>query len=67
MPVHPPAFGFDAPPIVVLVETEEGLRFVSNVEGIAPEAMHIGLKVAVTFADTRSGHKVPVFRPAEEN
>ncbi len=67
MPVHPPAFGFDVPPIVVLVETEEGLRFVSNVEGISPEAMRIGLKVAVAFADTRGGHKVPVFRPAEEN
>jgi uncharacterized OB-fold protein len=65
MPIHPPAMGFSTPPIVVLVELEEGLRFVSNVEGVAPQDMRVGLPVTVTFAETRSGAKVPVFRPAE--
>jgi uncharacterized OB-fold protein len=66
MPIHPPAMGFSTPPIVVLVEIEEGLRFVSNVEGVAPQDMRVGLPVTVAFAETRSGAKVPVFRPAEE-
>ncbi len=66
MPMHPPAHGFDAPPIVVLVETEEGLRFVSNIEGIDPRAMKNGLKVEVAFARTKGGHQVPIFVPAEE-
>jgi len=61
MPIHPPAFGFTTPPIVVLVETEEGLRFVSNLEGMAPQDMRTGLKVEVGFAETRGGKKVPVF------
>ena len=54
------------PPIVVLVEIEEGLRLVSNVEGVAPQDMRVGMPVTVTFAETRGGAKVPVFRPAEE-
>ena len=67
MPVHPAALGFDKPPIVALVEVEEGLRFVTNVEGVAPADMRIGMPVKVAFASTRGGHKVPVFRAAEEN
>jgi len=65
LPVHPPAVGFAEPPVVVIVEVEEGLRFISNVEGVAPEAMRVGMPVEVCFAPTRGGHKVPVFRPAE--
>jgi uncharacterized OB-fold protein len=65
MPIHPPAVGFAEPPIVVLVALEEGLRFVSNVEGLAAREMRIGLPVEVGFAPTRGGRKVPVFHPAE--
>jgi uncharacterized OB-fold protein len=64
MPIHPPAIGFEAPPIVVLVETEEGLRMVSNVEGVLPQDMRIGLKVEVGFAPTTGGKMVPIFHPA---
>jgi uncharacterized OB-fold protein len=66
MPIHPAPVGFATPPIIVLVELEEGLRFVSNVEGVAPQDMRIGLAVEVGFADTRGGKKVPVFHPAKE-
>lgn len=65
VPVHPAAFGFATPPIVALVEVEEGLRFVTNVEGVDPQDMQVGLKVVVDFAPTSGGHFVPVFRPAE--
>lgn len=65
MPVHPAAFGFDQPPIVALVEVEEGLRFVTNVEGTPADQMRIGMKVEVAFATTRGGHKIPVFHAAK--
>jgi len=61
MPIHPPARGFETPPIVVLIEVEEGLRFVSNVVGVAPEDMKIGMKVKVGFAKTQGGKAAPIF------
>jgi uncharacterized protein len=60
---HPPPIGFAEPPIVVLVELEEGIRLVSNLEGVAPAELRGGLPVEVAFAPTRGGHAVPVFRP----
>jgi uncharacterized OB-fold protein len=64
MPIHPTAFGFDVPPIVALIELEEGVRLVSNVEGADPKIMKVGLPVKVAFAKTRGGHKLPIFHPA---
>ena len=64
MPVQPPAFGFDVPPIVALIELEEGIRMVSNVEGADPKTMKVGLPVKVGFAKTRGGHALPVFHLA---
>ncbi|AGH48680.1 MULTISPECIES: Zn-ribbon domain-containing OB-fold protein [Sphingomonas] len=66
MPVHPAAFGFNEPPIVALVEVEEGLRFVTNVEGVPADQMRIGMKVEVGFATTSGGNRIPVFHPAKE-
>ncbi len=63
-PVHPAAVGFAEPPVVAVVELEEGLRLVSNVEDVDPAAMQVGMQVAVAFASTRGGHQVPVFVPA---
>ena len=65
-PQHPPAFGFTAPPVVAVIELEEGFRFVSNLEGIEFEAVTPGLPVRVAFAETMGNGKVPVFRPAGE-
>lgn len=65
MPIHPPAHGFDAPPIVALVEVEEGLRFVTSIEGIDPREMKNGMAVEVAFARTKGGHQVPIFVPVE--
>lgn len=67
VPVHPPAFGFAVPPIVALIDLEEGVRLVSNVVGVAPEAMRNDIAVTVAFEPTRGGKAVPVFRPCEEN
>lgn len=64
-PLHPPAFGFKEPPIVAVIELEEGFRFVSNIEGIAFESVTAGMPVQVAFVETMNQHKVPVFRPRE--
>ena len=62
-PRHPMPYGFKALPTVVVVELEEGFRFVSNLEGIAFEDVTAGLEVEVAFVDTMGKAKVPVFRP----
>ncbi|HQR03363.1 MAG: OB-fold domain-containing protein [Proteobacteria bacterium] len=63
---HPAPHGFDAPPVVVLVELEEGVRIVSNIEGVPPERMCHGLPVMVAFVPAGEGRQVPVFRPRSE-
>jgi uncharacterized OB-fold protein len=62
-PVHPKPFGFSEPPIVALIELAEGFRLVSNLVGIAFQDVRADLPVAVEFAATQGGHRVPVFRP----
>ena len=63
IPRHPPPLGFAEAPVVVLIELEEGIRLVSNIEGVPAGEMRAGLAVEVAFAPTRGGHAVPVFRP----
>ena len=58
--VRPASFGFKESPWIILVELDEGVRFVSNLEGeTAPE---FGMRVSVEFAETSGGKAVPVFR-----
>lgn len=63
VPRHPHPFGFKEAPIVAVIQLEEGIRMVSNVVGIAPEAMQMDLPVEVGFEPTMNNHKVPVFKP----
>jgi uncharacterized protein len=65
IPRHPAPMGFAEPPIVALIELEEGIRLVSNVVDVAPEAMKGGIAVEVRFVPTRGGKAVPVFAPAK--
>lgn len=58
--VRPGSFGFKESPIVILVELEEGLRFVSNLVGSEPP--EIGDAVEVDFEKTSGGKAVPVFK-----
>lgn len=64
IPIHPPSIGFAAPPIVALIDLEEGVRIVSNLVGIEYEKVTNGMKVEVEFEPTSGGHQVPVFRAA---
>lgn len=49
----------EEPANLALIDLDEGFRMMSRVEGIAPEAVAIGMRVRV-----RAGREVPVFEPA---
>jgi uncharacterized OB-fold protein len=59
---HPqhPAFSYPVP--AVLVELDEGVRLVSNLIGIDPQDIHIGMEVEVVFEPAAGEWAVPVFR-----
>jgi uncharacterized OB-fold protein len=48
---------------VAIVQLEEGPFLLSNVVGVAPEELRVGLPVAVVFED-EDGVAIPRFRPA---
>ena len=64
LPRHPPLPFFDDGYIVVLVELEEGVRLVSNLVDIDPEAAAIGMPVQVRFDRFDGDVVLPVFLPA---
>ncbi|MEQ1438851.1 Zn-ribbon domain-containing OB-fold protein [Fontimonas sp. SYSU GA230001] len=64
LPRHPPPFGFREPPIIAVIELDEGIRFVSNVVGTTLDQMRHDMAVEVLFEPTMNNHKVPVFRPS---
>lgn len=60
---HHPSQADEEPRITVLVELAEGVRLVSNLVGIAPDAVANELAVDVLFAEV-DGVRLPQFRPA---
>ena len=62
-PRHPAPIGFTEPPIVALIDLEEGIRLVTNLVDVTPVAITAGMPVVVSFAPTAGGRAVPVFRP----
>ncbi|MGE4605242.1 MAG: bifunctional MaoC family dehydratase N-terminal/OB-fold nucleic acid binding domain-containing protein [Myxococcota bacterium] len=61
---HPPIPGYDYPLAVALIDLEEGTRIISNVEGIGPEEVRIGMKVTCTIETAEGDFKLPIFHPA---
>jgi uncharacterized protein len=61
---HPRHPAFDYPIIAALVDLEEGIRLVSDLVEIEPEAVHIGMPLEVLYVPTESGASIPVFQPA---
>jgi hypothetical protein len=57
------AFAADVPYVVALITLDEGPQMMSNVVGCAPEKVHIGMPVEVTFEDWTEEVSVPKFRP----
>lgn len=50
-------------PVVVDLDGAPGARLVSNLVGIAAEAVTIGMKVDVEWNDIQDGWRLPIFRP----
>jgi uncharacterized OB-fold protein len=57
-----PAFAADVPYVVAVVETDEGVRIVTNLLGVDPGGVHLGLPVAVEFETRPDGVTLPQFR-----
>ncbi|MCT9090477.1 OB-fold domain-containing protein [Streptomyces sp. ASQP_92] len=59
---HPPFPAFDPPYAVGLIELAEGVRIISNVVGVAPDAVRIGMPVRLEFLRADHELELPVFR-----
>jgi uncharacterized OB-fold protein/acyl dehydratase len=62
---HPPFPGFEYPLVAALVELEEGTRIVSNVVGVDPSEVRIGLPVRLSIEAVDDEMRLPLFRRAE--
>jgi hypothetical protein len=60
---HAPGFRERLPYVLALVELDEGVRLMTTVVGCAPDAVRIGMPVAVEWDDVGPGISLPVFRP----
>ncbi|MFI9720853.1 OB-fold domain-containing protein [Streptomyces sp. NPDC052396] len=62
---HPPFPAFDPPYAVGLIELAEGVRMISNVVGVEPGRITVGMPVRLEFLDAGEGQLLPVFRAVE--
>jgi uncharacterized OB-fold protein len=65
IPHHPPLPWFPDPFVVALVDLAEGTRIVTNVVGIAPEDVRMGMDVAVRYEEFDDGLVLPLFGPVD--
>ncbi len=62
---YPPPIGFDEPPLIALVELEEGgVRLITNIVDADLAELANDAPVEVDFEKTASGKSLPVFRLA---
>ena len=64
---HPQHPAFEYPVLAALIDLDEGVRVVSNLVGVAPDELRIGVPVQVEFVPTDGDHHVPVFRPLDRS
>ena len=57
---------FQVPYTVAIIEMEEGWYMLTNLVGIEPEAVKIGMPVEVAFEKMSEQITLPYFRPARE-
>jgi len=62
-PVIPP---FESPHPVALIELDEGTRLVSDLVGVGPEEIFIGMRVQVEFNAVDPDLILPQFRPVAD-
>ncbi|MBK7971893.1 MAG: OB-fold domain-containing protein [Deltaproteobacteria bacterium] len=59
---HPQVPGYEYPLVVVLVDLDEGTRLISNLVGVAPGDVHIGMRVEARIEDVDPELALPLFR-----
>jgi len=64
VPHHPRMPGFPERYVVALVDLEEGTRLVTNLAGVAPEDVRIGMPVVLECTKVDDELVLPLFRPA---
>ena len=57
------AYKGDPPYVVALVETDEGVKMMTNVVDCDPKDVYIGMEVEVVFDDVTDEVTLPKFRP----
>ena len=63
--MHRPQFpGYDYPLVAAVIDLEEGTRIVSNLAGIEPADVKIGMAVRLSIENVDDELKLPLFRPA---
>jgi uncharacterized protein len=60
--VYHPAFAPEVPYTVVLIQLDEGPKMISNLIGVAPEDIRIGMRVEVVFEDLNDQVTLPKFK-----
>lgn len=63
--IYHPGFATEVPYAVVLVELEEGPRITSNLVGVPPHEIRIGMPVKVVFEDVSDEVTLPKFTPED--
>jgi uncharacterized OB-fold protein len=64
IPHHPPLPWFPEPYLVALIDLAEGTRLVSNLVGVAPEDVTIGMPVRVRYERFDGDVVLPLFEPS---
>jgi uncharacterized protein len=62
---HPRSPKFTYPLVIALVELDEAIRLVTNLVGVEPDDVRIGMAVQVMFVPTEHEMSIPVFTPVE--
>ena len=60
--VYHPAFAAKVPYAVVVVDLEEGCKFISNLDGVKPHDIKVGMPVEVFFERLSDEVSLPIFR-----
>jgi uncharacterized protein len=66
IPHHPPLPWFPGLFVVALVELDGGVRLVTNVVGVEPQAVTVGMRVEVRFEHFDEDLVLPLFAPDAE-
>lgn len=61
--LYHPGFATEVPYAVVVVELEEGCKFISNLLGVKPHEIKCGMAVEAVFEKLSDSVSLPKFRP----